>query len=99
MKRTLAKRVRQLGAVAAVWDEMVPEPLRDHTALEGFQQGVLTVMVDSAPHRFELEMLLKGSLLKELRASCPQAINKVRLVPGRFYSVDLETGQQRYSFS
>ena len=99
MKRTLGKRVRQLGALSEAWDELLPKGLQDHTALESFARGVLTVMVDSAAHRFQLQTLLEGGLLKELRARCPQAINKVRLVPGQFYSMDLETGERRYGFS
>ena len=99
MKRTLGRRVKQLGALSEAWDDLLPEALRDHTALESFARGVLTVMVDSAAHRFQLQTLLEGGLLKELRARCPQAINKVRLLPGQFYSVDLENGERRYGFS
>ncbi|NQU76194.1 MAG: DUF721 domain-containing protein, partial [Planctomycetes bacterium] len=59
MKHTLGKRVKQLGTLAEAWDEVVPEEVRQHTALEGFCRGTLTVMVDSASHRFKLEMLLR----------------------------------------
>ncbi|HDZ21214.1 MAG TPA: DUF721 domain-containing protein [Phycisphaerae bacterium] len=99
MKHTLGKRARQLGKLSEVWDELIPPELRDHTALEGFYRGVLTVMVDSAAHRFNLQTLLTGGLLKEIRARCPEAINKIRLVPGQFYTVDAETGSRRYGFS
>ncbi len=99
MNKTLAKRVRQLGALATVWDEVIPASIREHTALEGFYRGTLTVTVDSASHRFNLNTLLKGGLLKEIQARCPQAINKVRLVAGQFYTIDTETGDRRYAFS
>ena len=36
MKHTLAKRVRQLGQLAEVWDEIVPADIRGHTALESW---------------------------------------------------------------
>ena len=65
MKRTLGKRVKQLGALSEAWDELLPEGLQDHTAMETFARGVLTVMVDSAAHRFQLQTLLEGGLLKE----------------------------------
>lgn len=97
MKHTLGKRVKQLGAVARAWDECIPEPLRSHTALESYGRGTLTVMVDTAAWRFHLEMLLKGGLQRALAERLNAPLNKVRIIPGQFYSVDLE-GQPRYEF-
>lgn len=94
---TLERRVKQLSALAQVWDELVPEGIREHAALEGFRAGTLTVLVDSAPHRFELEMLLRSGLQKQLAAAFRGALSKVRVVPGQFYSIDIE-GQPRYAF-
>lgn len=98
MKYTLAKRFRQLGALGKIWDDVIPEEVRDHTALDSLHRGVLTVLVDSAPHRFHLQTLLSGGLMREMRKRYPGPLNKVRLVPGQFHSVDLETGARRYAF-
>ena len=98
MKQKLAKRVKQLSQLSSIWDEVVPHPIQDHTALDSFQRGVLTVLVDSASHRFHLQTLLTGGLMKEIQERFVGALNKIRLVPGQFYSVDLETGQKRYEF-
>lgn len=97
MKHTIAKRVKQLGKLAEVWDACVPENIREHTALEGFSRGVLTVMVDSAAYRFELETLLRSGLRETLGRQFGGPLNKIRLVPGQFASVDIE-GQRRYHF-
>ncbi len=97
MKHVLAKRVRQLGGLAKIWDEVLPRSIRDHTALENFSRGVLTVLVDSAAHRYQLQMLLTGGVEREIRARFSGALNKIRLIPGQFYAVDL-TGAQRYDF-
>lgn len=97
MKHKLAKRARQLGKLADVWDDLVPEPINEHTALEGFNRGVLTVLVDSPAHRFQLQTLLMGGLMRELQDRFPGAINKVHLVPGQFCSVDV-SGSRRYEF-
>ena len=97
MKHTLAKRVKQLGKLARVWDELIPDSIREHTALESFNRGVLSVIVDSSPHRFQLQTLLMGGLMHELQARFDGALNKVRLVPGQFYSVDI-AGSPRYEF-
>ncbi len=97
MKYKLAKKVRQLSKLGEVWDTLIPDEINDHTALESFNRGVLTVAVDSSPHRYNLQMLLSGGLMRELQARFDGAINKVKLIPGQFSSVDL-AGAQRYEF-
>ena len=97
MKDTLAKRVKQLGRLSAVWDELIPQSIAEHTALESFKRGVLTVLVDSSAHRYQLRTLLDGGLLGQLRARFNGSLNKVHLSPGQFYAVDL-SGDCRYSF-
>ena len=97
MKRKLAKRVKQLSKLAEIWDDVLPLTIREHTALEGFRDGVLTVIVDSAPHRFQLQTLLNAGLTSRIQELLPQALNKIRLVPGQFYSIDI-SGAPRYQF-
>lgn len=96
MKHHLSRRVKQLSELAILWDEVIPDTLRRHTALESFRQGVLTVTVDSASHRFELQTLLRGGVLQAIQERFRGALNRIRLVPGQFYAVDCETGQPRY---
>ncbi len=97
MKYTLAKRVRQLSKLGEVWDEVVPQELSEHTALESFNRGVLSVLVDSASHRFQLQTMLDGGLTGEIRSRFSGALNKIKLVMGQFYAIDLN-GSQRYEF-
>lgn len=98
MKHHIGKRVKRLGELGAIWDEVLPDEIREHTALEDFNRGVLKVVVDSAPRRFELNMLLKGGIEKEIRSRFSGALNKIKLIPGQFYTVDKETGDKRYHF-
>ena len=95
MKHTLGKRGKQIGRLAEVWDDLIPGSLAEHTALESFRSGTLTVIVDSSPHRFQLRQLLDGGLLGEMRSRFSGALNKVRLVPGQFAAMD-ELGRPRY---
>ena len=97
MKQNLGKRVSQLGRLARIWDEVLPQSISEHTALESFNNGVLRVLVDSATRRFQLQMLLAGGLTKEIQDRFSGAINKIRLVPGQFRSVDA-AGAARYVF-
>ncbi|KPK85779.1 MAG: hypothetical protein AMJ81_02760 [Phycisphaerae bacterium SM23_33] len=89
MKTRLAKRVRQIGALAAIWDECIPEYIRDHTALVNFARGTLTVAVDSAAHRYQLQERLRNGLQEAIRERFPGSVNRIRLVPGQFDSLDL----------
>ncbi len=97
MKHHLGRRVKQLGQLAILWDEVIPETLRKHTALECFRQGTLTVIVDSASHRFELQTLLRNGVFHAIQERFKNGpLDRVRLIPGQFYSLDSETGKPRY---
>ena len=98
MKHRLRRRVKQLSELACIWDDVIPDPIQDHTAMESFRSGVLTVLVDSASHRFHLQNLLRGGGTKAIQQQFSGALNKIRLIPGQFYAIDLETGQKRYQF-
>jgi len=89
MKRRLAKRVRQVGRLSMVWDECIPEYIRQHTALVSFSRGVLTVAVDSASHRYQLQMLLANGLLDAMRERTAGPLNRVKLQPGQFDYLDM----------
>lgn len=97
MKHTVEPRHRQLGKLAGLWHEVIPANLAERTCLESFQQGVLTVAVDSASHRFQLETLLRGGLLRELQQRFAGTLRRVRVQPGTFSKVD-SSGQPRYDF-
>ena len=89
VKQRLAKRVRQIGQLSAVWDECIPEPIRDHAALVTFSRGTLTVAVDSAAHRYQLQTLLADGLIDAIRERFSGPLNRVKLVPGTFDYLDM----------
>jgi hypothetical protein len=94
MKDRLAKRVRQIGQLAQAWDEVIPEYIREHTALVNYSRGTLTVAVDSAPHRFQLEMLLRAGLTDEIRRRFHAGpLDRVKLAAGPFDFLDLPQRQ------
>ena len=93
VRTRLAKRVRQVGQLASAWDECIPDPIREHTALVSFQRGTLTVAVDSAAHRYQLQMLLRAGVLEAIRERFSAGpLNRVRLVPGQFDAIDMPDG-------
>ena len=60
MRHSIGKRVSQLGKLARIWDEVLPESISEHTALESFNCGVLRVLVDSATRRFRDQCIVVG---------------------------------------
>jgi hypothetical protein len=95
MKHKLGKRVKQLAKLGEIWDEIIPQEISEHTALDSYARSVLTVLVDSAAHRFQLRTLLDGGLKREIQQRFTGPIDKIRLVPGQFYAVDIN-GDRRY---
>jgi len=89
VKRRLAKRVKMIGEISQIWDETVPAPIREHTALVSFNRGTLTVAVDSAAHRYQLETLLRDGLFEIIRERFGGPLNRIRVVPGVFDALEM----------
>ena len=83
-KHTVQQRQTKLAKIAQCWIGLVPEPLNDHCALHGLHRGTLTVLVDSAPHLFELKQLLLAGLQDQIFMACKSSgMRKIALRPGR----------------
>jgi hypothetical protein len=101
-KHSIAKRQGKLLQLAESWSNLVPSTLSDHCALEGFHRGVLTVLVDSSSHLYEMKQVLLAGLEDQLRLACRAAgLKKVTLRPGRWYDGDPTThpADRRVRFS
>ena len=72
------RKQTKLGRLIELWQELVPAPLVDRTAIAGFHGGVMTVEVDSASTAFHIDRLLRGGLLDELRRRFSATLVKVR---------------------
>lgn len=89
MKHVVEPRHKKLAALAQVWNDLLPVELAEHTCVEAFLRGRLTILVDSAPHLHELNMLLRDELLEQLRQACPSAnLCQVKLERGQWYRKD-----------
>ncbi len=83
-KQTIEKKHAKVGKVADAWLALVPPTLSEHCTLEGLHRGVLTVLVDSSSHLYELKQLLLAGIEKQLMLACKSAhLKKVTLKPGR----------------
>jgi hypothetical protein len=75
-----AQRTRaQLGQMIDLWFQLVPTELRNHTAICALKRGVLTVDVDSASVRFELDRRLREGLIDQLRQHFRGTLRQVKI--------------------
>ncbi len=58
---------KKLGALAGIWEEVIPEVLGVKTALVSFQRGILTVEVASSAVGYELQGLLARGAERTIR--------------------------------
>ena len=88
-KRSIAKRQTKFSKIGECWAALVPETFCNHTSLESFTQGTLTVLVDSASHLYELKQLLLAGLQQQLLLACKSAgLRKIQLKRGQWYDGD-----------
>jgi len=92
-KQSVEKRQAKFGKIARCWDQLIPETLAEHCALESFTRGTLSVLVDSSSHLYELKQLLLAGLQQQLLLACNSAgLRKITLRPGRWYDGDSPAG-------
>lgn len=69
----------QLGQFIDLWYQLVPTDIRYRSAIRAFKRGVLTVEVDSASVRFELDRRLRDGLTDEIRRHFHGTLRQVKL--------------------
>ncbi len=85
-ERQIERRQSKLAQVAEVWGQLVPEALQERSCLESLHRGRLGVMVDSAPHLYELKQLMLAGLERRLLVACRAAgVRRITLKRGRWY--------------
>ena len=85
-KKGVQKRQPKLELVSRVWQQLVPPMFLEHTCLETFSSGTLTVLVDSASHAYELRQLMLAGLEKQMLVACKCAgLRKVNVQRGQWY--------------
>lgn len=88
-KRSVQKRQTKFAKIGECWGKIVPETFCEHTSLESFSQGTLTVLVDSASHLYELKQLLLAGLQQQILITCRSTgLRKIVLKRGKWYDGD-----------
>ena len=85
-KQNVQKRQTKMGKIGEAWATLVPEMLQEHSCLESFTRGTLTVLVDSSSHLYDLKQLLLAGLEKQIVLACKSTgLKKIALKAGRWY--------------
>jgi hypothetical protein len=77
-QKTIEKPSEKLALCSQLWLALVPKPLAANTRLVGFSRGTLTVAVDNAIARAELDGTLRRGLLQQLQTQSKGTIYRVR---------------------
>jgi hypothetical protein len=84
-EQAVTKPAARMESVSELWQEHVPANILKHCSLSGFARGVLTVTLDSAAVRTELETRLRSGLLRLLQTHSRGALFRVKTrVDGHF---------------
>jgi len=98
-KQNVQKRQTKFAPIAECWQQLIPEILLEHTALESFNRGQLTVLVDSSSHLYELNQLLLAGVRKQLLIACKGAgLRKIVLKSGRWYDTGEDPNARKIKF-
>ena len=78
----LKKLEKRTASIAEAWGAVVPEALAAKTTIERLARGVLTVRVEDAPARYELDRFMRSGWLDRLRDGAKASITRVKIVAG-----------------
>jgi hypothetical protein len=70
---------KKLGELIELWECHVPSAIANHTTLTGVRAGVLHVTADSSSAAFELDRILRGGLINDLRRGYRGTLTRVRV--------------------
>jgi hypothetical protein len=77
-EKAVAKPAEKLDGIAELWVAHVPPNVANRCRLVGLHRGTLTVALDSAPVRAELDAQLRGGLLRTLQEGSRGALFRVK---------------------
>jgi hypothetical protein len=77
-EQTVAKSAAKLEGIVELWREQVPTEIAEHSRLIGFHRGTLSIALDSATVRAELDLALRAGLLRKLQKTSRGALFRVK---------------------
>jgi hypothetical protein len=77
-EKVVNKPAEKVDGITELWQALVPANLKSRSRLLGLAKGVLTVALDSATIRSELDARLRAGLLRQLQTGSKGAVFKVK---------------------
>jgi hypothetical protein len=77
-EQTVARPAAKLEGIAELWQQFVPAGIVRRSRLVGFYRGTLTVALDSATVRAELDARLRGGLLRSMQAASKGSLYRIK---------------------
>jgi len=82
LQYNITPKYKNAECLTAAWNKLLPHELQQHCRIADLTAGHIKIAVDSAPHRYELQ-LAGADLLEELQKQCPTArIKTIKFIPG-----------------
>lgn len=76
----LAGLERRIGGAARAWQSVCPAELLGRTSVRSVARGVVTIGVEDASTRFELDRLLRAGAERTFIRACAASVRRVRLI-------------------
>lgn len=68
--------------IVRAWEDTVPETLRAHCTLAGFNGGVVIVEAETGPFFHQMQMI-RSQVLLDMKTCCPRCgLQDIRILPG-----------------
>jgi hypothetical protein len=77
-EQAIAKPAAKLEGIAELWQEHVPAGIVKRSRLVGFYRGTLTVALDSSTVRAELDVRLRGGLLRTMQVASKGNLYRIK---------------------
>ena len=90
VERDVARPMKHLAALVAVWEELLPGELVGKSRLTSLRRGLLTVTVADSATLYAIDQHLRGGVTQALKRGSKTTLNKVKLVIG---SLDAPRGR------
>jgi hypothetical protein len=77
-EQAVVKPAAKLHGLVEVWQEHVPAAIVKRSRLLGFHRGTLTVALDSSTVRAELDVRLRGGLLRTMQVASKGSLYRIK---------------------
>jgi hypothetical protein len=82
MQQQIEPMVQKNGGISRIWNQILPDELKEHCRLEQITNGQLKVKVDSSAYLYSAR-LISRQLVEQINRDLPRAqIKSVKFVPG-----------------